>query len=199
MEDRYFRKIYSHREFYRALVLLFRSIKYLRLNRKEKWVSPLFQERIMLAVTQVNGCEACSWAHTKFALEEGMAAEEIGAILDGDLKNIPEEERVAVLFGQHYADQKGQPSKEAWARLVEVYGPDRALVILGVIRMMMVGNIYGMAVSGLADRFRRKRAGKTSLFYELSILLAIFFYLPAAAIHAGILGLLRKPHELYSS
>lgn len=160
---------------------------------------PLFQERIMLAVTEVNGCEACSWAHTRFALEEGMDPEEIGAILDGDLSNIPEEERVAVLFGQHYADEKGQPSQEAWARLVDVYGSDQAPVILGLIRMMMVGNIYGMAVSGLADRFRGKRSRKTSLLYELSILLAIFFYLPFAAVHAWILGLRKKTVEPYSS
>ena len=34
------------------------------------------------AVTEVNGCEACSYAHTKFALEEGQSRGKL-AILSG--------------------------------------------------------------------------------------------------------------------
>ncbi|WP_256205872.1 carboxymuconolactone decarboxylase family protein [Carnobacterium iners] len=38
-------------------------------------------ERIMLAVTQVNGCSVCSYTHTKMALEVGMKSEKIKNIL----------------------------------------------------------------------------------------------------------------------
>ena len=45
--------------------------------KKERQLSEHFIERIMLAVTEVNGCAVWSYAHTKMALEAGMTNEEI--------------------------------------------------------------------------------------------------------------------------
>lgn len=184
MENIFYKKIYSRSDFYRALVLAVRSEKYLRLNHKKELVSPQFRERIMLAVTEVNGCQACSYAHTKFALEEGMAIEEINAILSGDTEAIPENEIVGIIFAQHYTDNNGKVSPESWQRLVDEYGEESALVILAIIRLMNVANIYGMAYGALRARFKGKPSGKTSLFYEVSIMLSVLLYLPAAIIHA---------------
>lgn len=184
MEKKFYKKIYSHSDFYKALVLVVRSGKYLRLNRKKELISPNFRERIMLAVTEVNGCEACSYAHTKFALEEGMTIKEINAILSGDTETIPENELVGIFFAQYYTDNNGKVSQESWKRLIDEYDEESAMVILAIIRMMNVGNIYGMAYSALSDRFKGKPSGKTSIFYEISIMLSILLYLPAAIIHA---------------
>ncbi|NLZ70934.1 MAG: carboxymuconolactone decarboxylase family protein [Clostridiaceae bacterium] len=184
MEKKFFKKIYSHKDFYKALVLSFRSAKYLRLNRKKNLISPQFKERIMLAVTEVNGCEACSYAHTKFALEEGMAIGEINAILSGDTKTIPENELIGIFFAQYYTDNNGKGSQKSWQGLIDKYGEEKAMIILAMIRMMTVGNIYGMAYGALIDRFKGKPSGKTSLFYEISIMLSILIYLPAAIVHA---------------
>lgn len=184
MEKIFYKKIYSHSDFYKALALAVRSGKFLRLNRKKKIISPQFKERIMLAVTEVNGCEACSYAHTKFALEEGMSINEINAILSGDTETIPENELAGIFFAQHYTDNNGKVSQESWQRLVDEYDEEGALVILAVIRMMNIGNIYGMAYSALSDRFKGKPSGKTSIFYETSIMLSILLYLPAAMINA---------------
>ncbi|HKM07423.1 MAG TPA: carboxymuconolactone decarboxylase family protein [Sphaerochaeta sp.] len=75
--------------------------------RKQGLLDKHFMERIMLGVTQVNGCPLCSYAHTKMALEMGMQEEQIEELLGGELKNIPQEQLKAVLFGQHYAEMKG--------------------------------------------------------------------------------------------
>jgi len=80
--------------------------------RKNKVMSSEFIERIMLAVTEVNGCEVCSYAHTKIALEQGMSEEEIGKLLSGDTEDIPAEEAPAIFFAQHYADTRGNPSRD---------------------------------------------------------------------------------------
>lgn len=184
MEKRFYKKIYSHRDFYKSLVLAIRSVKYFRLNRQEKLISSQFRERIMLAVTEVNGCGACSYAHTKIALEEGMSLEEIDAILSGEAGNIPENELVGIFFAQHYTDENGKASKESWQRLVSEYNQEGAMVILAIIRMINAGNIYGIAVSAISDRFKGKPSGKTSLAYEISIILSVFLYLPLAIIHA---------------
>jgi AhpD family alkylhydroperoxidase len=181
---KYYKKIYSHRDFYKSLILAIRSAKYLRLNRQKKLISPQFRERIMLAVTEVNGCEACSYAHTKIALEEGMSPEEISAILSGEAENIPENELVGIFFAQHYTDENGKASEESWQRLVSEYGQEGAMVILAIIRMINTGNIYGIAVSAISNRFKGKPSGKTSLAYEISIILSIFLYLPLTIIQA---------------
>jgi AhpD family alkylhydroperoxidase len=192
MKTRFYKKIYSHGDFYKSLVLMFRSIKHVRINRKKKLVSPQFKERIMLAVTEVNGCEACSYMHTKLALEEGLSTQEINDILGGELAGIPDQERVGILFAQHYADQKGKASKKSWQRLIDEYGREHAMVILAMARVIQVGNIYGMAVSAIRDRFRGKPSGKTSLIYELSIIVLVFLYLPIAGIQALIEKIRRK-------
>lgn len=192
MNERFYKKIYSHRDFYKCIVLTFRGTKYLKLNKRKELISPQFKERIMLAVTEVNGCEACSYAHTKFALETGMNSDEINAILDGDIEKSPKNELVALLFAQHYTDEKGAASKESWQRLTYEYGKESAMIILAIIRMMNTANIYGIAISAIKDRFKGKPSKKTTLWYEISILVFGLFYIPTAAIHAAFYNIIKK-------
>ncbi len=77
MKDSYGRKLFSLKEYYRIVCLAFFSANNLQVVRKNKTLSEHFMERIMLAVTEVNGCPLCSFAHTKMALESGMSNEEI--------------------------------------------------------------------------------------------------------------------------
>jgi AhpD family alkylhydroperoxidase len=46
-------------------------------------VDRAFAERVMMAITQVNGCRYCSFVHTKAALMSGVTSEEIRAIRIG--------------------------------------------------------------------------------------------------------------------
>lgn len=109
----------------------------------------------MLAVTEVNGCSYCSYAHTKMALEAGMSNEEIQKMLLGESDDIPEEEVSAIMFSQHYAETRGHPSKKSWDRIVEIYGINEAKGILGAIRIMMFGNAAGVAWGSFAIRFKK--------------------------------------------
>lgn len=193
MAQEYYKKIYTHHEFYRATYEAVRSIKYLILARRKKLLSPEFIERIMLAVTEVNGCEVCSYAHTKMALEQGMSAKEINDILSGETGSIPEDEVVGVLFGQHYADQRGKPTVESWQRLVDQYGEANAQCVLAAVRIMNAANIHGIALSAMRSRLKGKPVSKTGLLYEVSIILAIFIYLPIGMIHALFANLKNKP------
>ncbi|GGK03653.1 hypothetical protein GCM10007063_27480 [Lentibacillus kapialis] len=154
---------------------------------------PQFKERIMLAVTEVNGCEICSYGHTKYALEQGMSNEEIKSLLTGNAEKVSSDEMPAIIFAQHYADTEGHPSEEAWNRIVQEYGNEKALGILGAIRMIMTGNAYGIAISAFKDRIKGKKVKQTSLSYELKIILSLFPALPLALIHGIISTLLRTP------
>lgn len=147
----------------------------------------------MLAVTEVNGCLFCSYAHTKMALEAGMSNEEIQNMLAGVSDDVPEEQMSAVLFSQHYAETRGNPSNKSWERLVEVYGLPEAKGILGAIRIMMFGNSAGVAWGSFVSRFRKKEEvdERSGLLYEISMMLATFIYLPLALIHALLAKLFR--------
>lgn len=186
------RKLYSPVEAYWITYNLFRSVPDLRKARKNGEMDRQFMERIMLAVTEVNGCAICSYAHTKMALETGMSNEEIQNMLAGMLTDVPADELEAILFAQHYADSRAKPSKEAWARLVEVYGETKAGGILGAIRIIMWGNAYGIPWSSFSGRFKGKPDERSTLPYELTMFITVVFYLPIAGFHALLLGLFKK-------
>src|SRR5699024_1845621 len=120
----------------------------------------------------------CSYVHTKQALEMGMKEEEIKQILTGDVNHIPESEVKAIMFAQHYAESRGNPSEASWNEIVETYGGAKALGILGAIRMITFGNSIGIALSAFRSRLKGKTVKSSSLFYEITMLASLIPLLP---------------------
>lgn len=193
MRREYGRKLYSLPEFYRILYLALRTAKYLSRAKRHGCMTTQLVERIMLAVTEVNQCPLCSYGHTKMALEAGMSSEEIQNLLSHSLDTVPEDEIAAVLFAQHYADSRADPSMGAWRRVVDVYGEEKAKGILGAVRMIMFGNAFGIVLSSIKGRFRGKPDPRSNAFYEVSMVFALLLFLPVALIHALISEILRVP------
>ncbi|MBW8382060.1 MAG: carboxymuconolactone decarboxylase family protein [Youngiibacter sp.] len=193
MSQEFYKKIYSHSEFYKSLYEAVRSIRHLAWARRKELLSQSAIERIMLAVTEVNGCEVCSYAHTKMALEKGMSAKEISDLLSGNADSVPEDEAIAVFFAQHYADRRGNPTEESWQRLIDQYGDAASKGILDAARIMTAANIHGIALSAMARRLKGSPVSKTGLIYEVSIILSIIAYLPAAVILAVLADLRKVP------
>lgn len=187
------RKLYSVGEAYKILYKGLRTVKYLSASKKAKEISDDFSERIMLAVTEVNGCAMCSYAHTQMALEAGMSEEEVEQMLSGVTDSIPKDEVLAVMFAQHYADTRGNPSKESWDRIVEVYGEPKAKGILGAIRMIMVGNTYGIVLGSFKNRFKGEPDERSNLLYELGMLLTLIIFVPVAFIQGLLANLFNVP------
>ncbi len=168
-----------------------RSAPYMSKSKRNNELSSGFIERIMLAVTEVNGCEICSYAHTKMALEAGMSNEEIQKMLSGVIADIPSNEVQAVIFAQHYADSRGRPSKETWDRIVESYGLTKSYGILGAIRAIMMGNAYGIPWSSFVNRFKGRSDKRSSLLYEAEVIILGSILIPVAIVHAIVASLLR--------
>ena len=65
--------------------------------------------------------------------------------------------------------------------------------ILGAIRIMMFGNVAGIAWGSFVNRFRKEEEAdeRSSLLYEIGIILATIIYLPIALIHALLAKLFR--------
>ena len=129
----------------------------------------------------MNGCAICSYVHT---LESGMSGEEIQNMLAGETIDIPAEELQAILFAQHYADSRGNPSRESWDRIVKVYGVSMARGILGAARAMMIGNAYGITWNSFINRFGDKPDGRSSLPYEIGVMTIGSLAVPAAVLCA---------------
>lgn len=193
MGQEFYKKIYTVKEGYVALIKGLRTVKYFVKSKKSGQMSPHFIERIMITVTEVNGCEVCSYGHTKIALEQGMSDEEIQMLFSGYTEAIPNDEMKAILFAQHYADTRGNPTKDSWNRILEGYGIEKALGILGAIRMIMIGNSYGIAYSALKRRLKGKPIKKSNLLYEIKMLSSLIVFPPIALIHSLILKLLKVP------
>ena len=97
----------------------------------------------MLAVTEVNGCRYCSYAHARQALKSGISQKEISQLLSGDITGCPEGQAVAVTYARHWAEYDAHPDPEAVQKLHAVYGLRKAEAIHLVLRMIRLGNLTG--------------------------------------------------------
>ena len=106
-------------------------------------LSAAFRERLFMAVTSVNQCRYCSFVHSRAALKAGVSREELDGFLTKEAQAVPKEERVAVVYAQHWVDSGGNPDPETLARLNEAYPPETAAAIQTAIRFINFNNLAG--------------------------------------------------------
>lgn len=182
-----FKRKFTLKELYCSIVFVPRAMRKLIKNKKSKSLDEMFIERLHLAVTEVNGCAACSYQHTKMALAQGMSNEEIQSFLSGGDSFIKSEEAKAILFAQHFADSRGFPVKPAFDAIIKEYGQEKSEIIFAACQVMITGNMYGIPYSAFQSRLKGKPYKDSTLFYELGLLIAGIICLPIGIIH----GLLR--------
>lgn len=106
-------------------------------------ISEEFRERLMLAVTEVNGCRYCSYGHARAALAAGVTQDEVASLQEGDLAESPPDEVTALLYAQHWAETDARPDPEIRRRIVDTYGETKTEYIELAMRMIRVGNLLG--------------------------------------------------------
>jgi AhpD family alkylhydroperoxidase len=176
-------RIFTPQEFYRHLCRIIRAMPVMLRSQRKGLISTAFNEKIMLAVTQVNGCRYCSWFHTRMAMKEGITKTEIHTLLRGEFDGADEDEMLALLYAQHYADTRGLPEEKGRNKLYLRYGKERARAIESSIKVITVGNIYGIAFDGLMRRLKGKNMKGSKLLYELGIVFGSLFMFPVAILH----------------
>ncbi len=139
-----------NRRIYRSFGQFWREFRYPLQNRDKikkamrgELVSFAFRERLMLAVTAVNGCRYCSYFHAKEAVKAGLPDDELQKLLTGVVDDAPPDELTALLYAQHWAESNANPDPEARQKLIEQYGAERAEAIETVLRMIRMGNLLG--------------------------------------------------------
>lgn len=192
------KKKYSWIQLYLSFVKAYRSIPLMINNRRQGHIDPKFVERLMLATTEVNGCDVCSYAHTKMALMEGFSQEEIDAFLSGSEAYVLQEEAKGILYAQHYADSMGHPDPKAIEALIQTYGQQKAQVIQASILMMMMGNLSGIPLSAFLRRLKGQAYANSSLIYELGMLLVQPIFMIVALPHAILDAFLFKKYPVFN-
>lgn len=170
------KRITSTKLFYSYLVDLIGNIGNIRDAKKR--LDKQFQNKILLAVTQVNGCRYCSYLHTKHALESGMSEEEIKSLLAGEVGDVNNDETIALMFAQHYAETQANPDKESVQKLFEKYGEQKASDIISVIQVIMVGNIHGISLDLLQGRLKGKSDPDSSFWNEFTTTFGVVVFIP---------------------
>jgi AhpD family alkylhydroperoxidase len=124
-----------------------------------KIINGAFRERLMLAVTAVNGCRYCSYAHARQALVEGIDEDEIKALQDGIMEDCPEDELPGLLYAQHWAETRGRTDPAARERLIEEYGEEAAAAIELTLQTIQIGNLLGNTADYVLYRMSFGRLG----------------------------------------
>lgn len=160
----------------------------------DKAISKDLQQKILLAVTQVNGCRYCSYLHAKHALESGMSEDEIKTLLEGEVGKVESEESKALMFAQHYAETRANPDTSSVQKLYDTYGKEKADDIIRVIQKIMTGNTHGIAVDLLQSRLKGKSDPNSSFLTEFSTTFGVVLFIPFL-LSQRFLGIL-KPRKL---
>lgn len=183
-------RLYSMFGGYKLMYRAFKSMKIYSRALKNNIITKEFSERIMLSVTDVNGCAMCSYAHTKMALEAGLDGDEIKNLLAGSFDDVPSEQLVAIMYAQHFAETRGIPSSKSTEDLIKTYGRDKSNAICASINIIMMGNAYGIPLGSLISRFNKaaidKRDSRSNILYEITMLLSVVIFFPFAFIFALI-------------
>lgn len=166
------KRSYNFRGFIRDFAIAFRNLPKFMKAMRVKRISPKFSEHVMLAITAVNECRYCSWAHTRMALEMGCTSDEIKDILEfSEYGNCNEEELVALTFAQHYAETNRNPNREILKNFIRYYGKEKANDILNFIHTMTVANLIGNTVDAFESRMKGIPPENGGFFFEFLIYL----------------------------
>ena len=97
----------------------------------------------MLAVTAVNGCTYCTYAHARRALVEGLDEDEVRALKDGMVEDCPTNELPGLLYAQHWAETHGRPAVAARERLIAEYDEETVRAIELTLQTRADGELTG--------------------------------------------------------
>jgi AhpD family alkylhydroperoxidase len=120
-------------------------------------ISASLREKIFLAVSSVNDCRYCKWAHSHWAMAQGVALEEVNEILGHQseaLEAKDADEAAAILFAQHYAEHLDQIDPESIENLRKHYSDDQVAEIIAYVRFITFTNLTGNTVDVFFDRIR---------------------------------------------
>ena len=134
----------SWKRFWADLTYMFSHQDRIREAMRSELLTDAFRERLMMAVTEVNQCSYCRTFHVGQARKAGISPEEITKYLKGTIpEDIPEGQKLAVCYAQHWAESDTEPDPELQEQVIKAYGEKGFQAISIVLRMIWMGNLMG--------------------------------------------------------
>jgi AhpD family alkylhydroperoxidase len=123
-------------------------------------LSTAFRERLMLAVTEVNQCPYCRRFHVGQAKKAGISPAEITQYLTGTIpEDVPENQKLAICYAQHWAETDAQPDAEIQDQIIQTYGKQAFEEITMVLHMIRMGNLLGNTLDFILYRISFGKLG----------------------------------------
>ncbi len=122
-------------------------------------LDPALRERVMVAVSHVNACRGCTFAHERWAGRAGVSAEDLRAIGLGDLEDLDERSRVAVAYAAALAEARFREpvAADLAARASDRLTPGELAAVDAVARAMALANLSSNTFEGLLGRLGLSR------------------------------------------
>ncbi len=116
----------------------------------------------MVAVSRVNSCRGCVFAHEHWASRVGVAPEDLQAIGSGEFENFDDRNRAAVAYAAALAEAHFRPplAADLSAGASDHLTPDEVAAVDAVARAMAFANLTANTAEKLLGRMRSPRAGE---------------------------------------
>lgn len=144
-------------------------------------ISRDFIRKLMIIVSEINGCSYCSWFHSQMALFLGdIDPSVIKNILSTEIgQKVSEYEMVGLAYAQHYAATDRKPDPEATSILYDYYGKEKAECIETCIDIIFTFNLAGNTFDSFLSRLKGQKHQNGHFWFELIFfLLTVPFYAP---------------------
>ena len=170
MSQTFHKRVYRTKQFFLDFYFILKNSQLIIGAYKSKRVAWSMAEKIMLAVTAVNGCQHCARFHGALAQLSGVEAEEVANLMQMEIgKQVGAYERPALQFAQEYAETERNPSPENLLELNNFYGDAIADDIMLYIRMILLGNLSGNTFDAFVARLAGKPVSHSRLFDEIIV------------------------------
>ncbi len=146
-------------------------------------LDPALRESIMIAVSEVNACRWCSYAHQTWGREVGLDESDVAMLADGQVALPNARRAAAVAYARERAEAGFGPLPEPLrARLRSVFDARDADRVEVVARLMHQANMSGNGLDALLARWQGQRPRDSRLVDDLVIggfaFFAILFAVP---------------------
>lgn len=144
MKKKFNKRLYPNlKEFFSDLGFIFKRREKMKELMQGEILDAKFRERLMMAVTEVNGCRYCAYFHSQQALIAGIGSDELAEIAEMSFESSPEGQRPALLYAQHWAESNAHPEPDAWACMQDAYSTEELELIELSLHTIRMGNLMG--------------------------------------------------------
>ncbi len=118
----------------------------------------------MVAVSRVNSCRGCTFAHERWAGRAGVTADDLRAIDMGELGDLDDRSRAAVAYAAELAEVRfrGPVAPDIAASASDHLTPDERASVDAVARAMSLANLSANTLEALFGRLRLATSPKST-------------------------------------